>query len=66
MKEYQDMVQIADSIIKEARSYVDGAGDYEVIVLDDYYAELEKLNLTKEDKELYRIRLDFIFYSEQY
>lgn len=66
MKTYQDSINIADSIIKEARQYVDHSSDDEVVILDDYYTELEKINLTKEDKELYRIRLDFIMYSEQY
>jgi len=66
MNEYQNATQLADSIIKEARSYAEHASEDEVIILDDYYTELEKLNLKKEDKELYRIRLDFILYSDQY
>jgi hypothetical protein len=66
MKTYEDKLQIAESIIQEARSYVEHADDSEVVILDYYYDDLEKLDLKKEDRDLFRVRLDFILYSDQF
>jgi len=66
MRTYDEEMRIAECIIQEARSYAEHSDENEVVILDDYFDELEKLNLNKEDKDLYRARLDFILYTDQF
>lgn len=66
MRKYEDEIEIAECLINEARTYVDHATLSEEIVPNDYYDDIEKLNLTEEDKELYRIRLGLVFYRNQF
>jgi hypothetical protein len=63
---YPDKIELAENIVKEARTYIEHSCDDEVVILDDYYDDIEKLDLKKEDRDLYRVRLDFLLYSDQY
>lgn len=66
MRTHEEEIQIAECIIQEARSYAEHLEDTDMVNLDDYCDEIDKLNLEKEDKDLYKSRLDFILYTDQF
>lgn len=60
METYQDKLNRAEGIIKSARDYVAHLFSEEMADLDDYYEEIDKLELIEQDDLLYKARLDIL------
>jgi len=67
MRTHREEIEIAECIIREAREHYEnseyGEADSD---MNSYYEDIEQLNLKKEEKDLYRSRLDFILYIDQF
>jgi len=66
MRDYEQEKKIAECIIAEARAYSENPEVEVLDSLESYYDDIEELNLTNEDKALYRARLDLILYTDQF
>jgi len=66
MKEYSDKIKIAECIVEEAIDYIDHKELSEQTFVTEFYDDIDELELTEEDTDLYRIRLDCVFYREQF
>ena len=68
MRTHEEEIEIAECIIREAREHYENSEYGEACNdLNGYYEDIDKLSLKKEEKDLYRSRLDFILvYTDQY
>ena len=68
MKTYAEKLEIAECIIKEAKSYyMNSEYAQSDMNMRGFYEDIEQLKLKQEDEDLYRIRLDMILvYTDQY
>ena len=63
MRTYAEEIEIAENIVSEARFAVDYGETSDVKLYYDLLDDIDKLNLSIEDKELYKIRIDSILGS---
>ena len=66
MRTYEEEKQLAECIIEDARTYIDHAMADEEIVQSTFYDDLYELDLIEEDTDLYIVRLDLVFYRQQF
>jgi hypothetical protein len=66
MKDYSDKIKIAECIVQEAIDYIDHKELSAQTFAAEFYEDIDELELAEEDTDLYRIRLDCVFYREQF
>jgi hypothetical protein len=67
MRTYDDEIELAECILNDAKEEYENSEFGEIDITGPYYDDIDELNIKREDKDMYKIRLDFILiYTDQY